>query len=87
MPGSRDGIEIKRDLRAVIFLVANVAAAAQFSSGGKEVREVLRKIKAVYTYNHKHDGALIAAIMKFFAAVDEQHDRTARRQPRTWRTW
>ena len=64
------GIEIKNDIKATI-LLANVATAARFSSGGTEIRDTLRKIKATYTYNHKHDAASIKAMMTLMAAVDE----------------
>ena len=74
------GIEIKSDLKAVILLV-NVAAVVRFSSGGIEVREALRTIKAAYAYNHKHGGASIAAIMKFLAATDKQCNRMAAPAP------
>ena len=59
------GIEIKSDLKAII-LLANVAAAARFDSGGTEICEALRKIKAAYTYDHKQDGASITVIMIFW---------------------
>ena len=69
------GIEIKNDIKATI-LLANVVTAARFSSGGTEIRDALQKIKVAYTYDHKHDAALIKAIMALLEAADEQCDRT-----------
>ena len=74
------GIEIKNDIKATI-LLANVAMAARFSSGGTEIRDALRKIKAAYTYDHKHDAASIKAMMALLAAADEQRDRTTAPAP------
>jgi len=70
------GVTIQNDVRAVIIL-ANIAAAARFSSGGTEIMEAQRKIKAAYKYDHRHDDASIKDIMKKLATADEQRDRAA----------
>ena len=69
------GIEIRNDLKATI-LFANVESAACASSGGIEIREAMRKIKAVYMYDYAHDGASIKAIMTMLSTGDEQRDRS-----------
>jgi phosphotransferase system HPr-like phosphotransfer protein len=68
------GVTIQNDVKAVIIL-ANIAAAAKFSSGGTEIREAQRKIKASYKYDHSHNDASIKEIMKRLATADEQRDR------------
>ena len=70
------GVTIQNDVRAVIIL-ANIAAAARFSSGGTEIMEAQRKIKAAYKYDHRNDDASIKDIMKKLATADEQRDRMA----------
>ena len=74
------GIEIRNDIKGIVIL-ANVAAAARFSSGGTEIREAQRKIKAAYAYNRAHDDASIKVIMTLLAAADEQRDRTTAPAP------
>ena len=74
------GIEIRNDIKGIVIL-ANVAAAARFSSGGTEIREAQRKIKAAYAYNRTHDDASIKVIMTLLAAADEQRDRTTAPAP------
>ena len=69
------GIEIRNDLKATIIL-ANVASAARADSGGTEIREAMRKIKAKYPYDHPHDENSIKMIMIKLATADEQRDRT-----------
>ena len=56
-------------------LLANLTKAVRFSSKKTDIREALRKIKAVYAYNHTHDDTPIKAIMVILAAADEQRDR------------
>ena len=70
------GVKIQNDVKAVIIL-ANIATAARFSSGGTEIMEAQRKIKAAYKYDHRHDDASIKEVMKHLATADEQRDRAA----------
>ena len=70
------GVEIRNDVKAVIIL-ANIATAARFSSGGTEIMEAQRKIKASYKYDHCHDDDSIKEIMRRLATADEQRDRAA----------
>ena len=53
------------------------ATAARFDSGGTEIGEAQRKIRAAYSYNHVHDDASIKFIMRAIATEDEQRDRGA----------
>ena len=55
----------------------NSVTAARFISGGTEIMEAQRKIKAAYKYNHCHDDASIKERMKRLATADEQRDGEA----------
>ena len=70
------GVTIGHDIKATIIL-ANIATAARFDSGGTEIGDAQRKIRAAYRYNHVHDDASIKFIMKQIATADEQRDRGA----------
>ena len=73
------GVTIQNDVKAVIIL-ANIAAAAKFSSGGTEIREAQRKIKASYKYDHSHNDASIKVMLVDFVvavAVRKLRDATA----------
>ena len=70
------GIVIGHDIKAAIIL-ANIVTAARHSSGGTEIAEAQRKIRAIYAYNHAHDDASIKLMMKEIATGDKQRDRTA----------
>lgn len=59
----------------MMILLANLATAVRFSSERTDIREALRKIKAVSAYNHAHGDTSIKAIMVILAATDEQRDR------------
>ena len=67
---------IAHDIKATIIL-ASIATAARFNSGGTEIGDAQRKIRAAYRYNHVHDDTLIKFIMKKIATADEQRDRAA----------
>ena len=70
------GVEIRNDIKATIIRL-NIATAARFSSGGTEIMEAQRKIKAAYTYDHCHGAASIKGIMKRLATANKQWDRAA----------
>ena len=70
------GVKIQNDVRAVTIL-ANIVTVARFSSGGTEIMEAQRRIKAAYKCNHHHDDASIKEVMKRLATANEQRDRTA----------
>ena len=74
MKAAAFGVVIVHDIKSAIIL-ANIATAAQFSSGGTEILEAQRKIRAMYAYNHAHNDASIKDMMKEIATADEQRDR------------
>ena len=67
------GVTIAHDVKATIIL-ANIATAARFDSGGTENGDAQRKIRAAYRYNHVHDDTSIKFIMKQITTADEQRD-------------
>ena len=73
------GVKVGKDV-IVLIIIVNIEWAVSQEWGG-ELRDVMRSIRRLYTYNKVHYAASCFKIMKFLAAADEARDIRKAKSP------
>ena len=73
------GVQIHRDLHAIIILAHTEWAAQQ--KWGTEISVAHRKIVSKYRYNHSHDADYIRDILRILATADAAQYRRKAKVP------